>query len=100
MADDIDAAALQTARQIGEVTDTSDMIDGFSRWQARVQLIVAAALKAERERCAKIAEGWPTETAGDKYQTDVISFWDAGNVYDQARVDAAYAIRNSGGRPC
>ncbi|KZL24245.1 hypothetical protein [Pseudovibrio sp. Ad37] len=46
------------------------------------------------EDAAKLAEGWPTHSAGDDYQTDGSKFWDAGNNYDQGRIDAAAAIRH------
>ncbi len=52
---------------------------------------------AEREECAKAAEGWSCEAAGDNYQTSGIDeFWDANTLYDQGRVDAAAAIRARG----
>jgi len=54
------------------------------------------AVKENRETFAKIAEGWPCEAAGDKYQTcGNGTFWDAGTDYDQGRIDAARDIRHS-----
>ncbi len=46
------------------------------------------------EDAARIAEGWPATAGGDEYQTSGNGrFWDAGNTYDQARIDAAFEIR-------
>lgn len=44
----------------------------------------------------KIAAGWETEACGSDYMTDGDGFWDAGNVYDQARQDAGDKIRFHG----
>ncbi len=58
---------------------------------------IKEAVEAEREECAKAAEGWSCEAAGDNYQTSGIDeFWDANTLYDQGRVDAAAAIRARG----
>jgi hypothetical protein len=59
---------------------------------------IERALNGERdailEECAKVAEGWPVNAAGDDYQTcGNGSFWDEGTNYDQGRADAAAAIR-------
>lgn len=56
--------------------------------------IIAAAIMAERQRCMKLAQGWEVNAAGNDYQTDGQMFWDAGNVYDQARLDASQAIKS------
>jgi hypothetical protein len=56
---------------------------------------VTPAVRAQiLEEAAKVAEGWPVEACGDTYQTSGNGeFWDAGNHYDQGRIDAAAAIR-------
>lgn len=54
---------------------------------------VLAAIRETTERAAKLAGGWEIHAAGDDYMTDGRRFWDAGNVYDQARHDAAAALR-------
>lgn len=52
------------------------------------------ARAAALEEAARVAEGWPTTAAGDEYMTcGNGEFWDAGTPYDQARHDAAAAIR-------
>ncbi len=62
-----------------------------------IELFAALVAAAEREECAKVAEGWSCEAAGDNYQTSGIDeFWDANTLYDQGRVDAAAAIRARG----
>lgn len=52
-----------------------------------------AGYKLALEEASKIATGWETYAAGDDYMTDGRGrFWDAGNVYDQARLDAGQTI--------
>lgn len=53
----------------------------------------ARAIMQERERCARVAEGWPIQCGDIEYQTNGGRFWDAGTLYDQARVDVAADIR-------
>lgn len=77
-------------------------IDGGACWSATVagKIIAAALAKAEREgmkRAAEIAAGWPTTECGDDYQFDGERYWDAGNVYDQARLDASQRILSEAG---
>ncbi len=54
-----------------------------------------AVAEKEREECAKLAEGWESES-GEYMTCGNGNYWDAGNVYDQARSDAAFAIRARG----
>lgn len=52
---------------------------------------------AEREACAKVAEGWECESdVGDYMTCGNGNFWDAGTSYDQGRADAGAAIRARG----
>lgn len=52
----------------------------------------ARGREAGLREAARIAEGWPVNAGGGDYQADGRSFWDAGNVYDQGRLDASQAI--------
>lgn len=67
-------------------------------WRVQTFASFEQAVRAdERERAAKVAEGWPARSGDDQYQTcGNGSFWDEGTLYDQGRADAAAAIRAQG----
>jgi predicted transcriptional regulator len=78
---------------------TIKLLRSFSSWaNQHTSPPTEAQIRAdERERCAKVAEGWETEAAGDEYMTcGNGKFWDAGTAYDQGRADSAASIRARG----
>ena len=89
---------IQIAHDVGLhiATDVNWMPIIGLKYLEKFAALVAAA---EREACAKVAQGWECKAAGDDYQTSGNGkFWDAGTDYDQGRIDAAAAIRASGDR--
>lgn len=55
-----------------------------------------AGFELAMKEAEKIVAGWGTEACGGDYMTDGNEFWDAGNIYDQARQDAGAKIRFHG----
>jgi hypothetical protein len=71
--------------------DSDPIVQAIAAWNTRALAERASVI----EECAKVAEGWPVNAAGDDYQTcGNGSFWDEGTDYDQGRADAAAAIRS------
>ena len=65
---------------------------------AKADLIISLHRKCRHEdieAATTAAEGWPVNAGGGDYQFDGNQYWDAGNVYDQGRGDAAAAVRSA-----
>jgi hypothetical protein len=75
--------------------DNGPTVQAFARHRVNAITRALAERASVIEECAKVAEGWPVNAAGDDYQTcGNGSFWDEGTDYDQGRADAAAAIRS------